>query len=324
MFQGVKNGWGLIEESLSALGKYPRLLVPLLLCWMIYAPILVLFKFFVPWDEYSFAGSALIVFSAILLLSIIFSWSAFVLLELIRQIESGERAVILLAIGKSIANTILALPIAVAWAVIWFLLSFLESLSRRGESDEDGEFNAENVARTVAGYESFSLTGAFFQALKKGVRMAAFLIYPAVAWEKMGVSRSIKKGLGIARTHKAEFATGFIVTELAAALVFIPPAILFYLSGKLDVQFPDWVWFSTMIYCAFAWSFSLFLEQIFVAELYLWHMIWEKEAEVARLEGRPKPRLADVKRPSIMDDVDDLLLATSPRKASRSLSKDAP
>ncbi|RFF29640.1 hypothetical protein [Wenzhouxiangella sediminis] len=293
------------------------MLLPLLMCWMVYAPLLIVLKFYIPWEQYDFAESSVIVFCAILVLSIIFSWSAFVLLELIRQIESGERPRIALAIAKSIKNTILALPIAVAWAVIWFLLSLLEALFSRASHDEGEELTAESAARTVAGYESFSLSGAFFQALKKGVRMAAFLIYPAVAWEGLGTSKSIKKGLGVAKTHKAEFATGFVLTELAALVVFLPPAVLFLLSGKFGISFPDWVWFSTMVYCAFAWSFSLFLEQMFVAELYLWHMIWEKESCLAKREGRPEPALGDVKRPSVRDDVDDLLLAGSSNSADK-------
>ena len=314
MFQGINNGSELIKESVKAIYKYPRMFIPLLICWIIYAPILVIFKFHIPWHSYGYPIQAVIVFSAILLLSIIFSWSSFVLLELIRQIEMGQKANLFLAIGKSLVNLLIALPIALAWAVIWFFLALLEAIfSRKSEDDETVDYNAENVAKTVAGFEEFSLSGAFFDALKKGVRMAAFLIYPAIAWEKMGTSNSIKKGLNIAKAHKTEFATGFVLTELAAGIVFLPPGILFYISSKFDVTFPEMVWFGTMIYCAFAWSFSLFLEQMFVAELYLWHLIWEKEVEKSVAQGLPEPKLEDVKRPCIVDNVSDLLLTNVPR-----------
>lgn len=63
-----------------------------------------------------------------------------------------------------------------------------------------------------------------------------------------------------------------------------------------------------MIYCAFVWSFALFLEQIFVAELYLWHLIWEREVKVAQERGEAEPALADVKHPCVLDDVPDLFL----------------
>jgi len=308
MYQGIKNGSELIKESFRAIGKYPRMLIPLLLCWLIYAPILVAFKFHIPWDIYTNGECALIVFFAILLLSLIFSWSAFMLLEFIRQIETNEQPSLISAFFKSIGNTIIALPIVIGWAVIWFILSVLEAIfSRRSEDDDDDgeEYNAENVAKTVAGFEEFSLSGAFFDAVKKGVRMLAFLIYPAIAWEKFSSLKSVKKGFVVAKSHKTEFVAGFLLTELAAILVFIPPAILFYISSKFDVSFPEMVWFITILYCAFAWSFTLFLEQMFAAELYLWHLIWEKEVEDAKLKGKPTPKLQDVKRPSVMDNVAD-------------------
>lgn len=74
MFQGIMNGAGLIKEAIRALGKYPRMLIPLLLCWLVYAPLLVVFKFHIPWDNFDIITLLLVVFAAILLLSVIFSW----------------------------------------------------------------------------------------------------------------------------------------------------------------------------------------------------------------------------------------------------------
>lgn len=319
MFQGIMNGAGLIREAIRALEKYPRMLIPLLLCWLVYAPLLVAFKFHIPWDNFDILSQSLIVFLAILLLSVIFSWSAFMLLELIRQIETDEKFSISKAIGVSCINLVVALPIVIGWAVIWFSLTLIETILRRRSGSSDKEYNAKNVAKTVAGFQEFSLSGAFVEAVKKGVRMAAFLIYPAIAWERLGTASSVKKGLGIARSHKSEFAAGFVLTELAATIVFLPPALLFIVSDKFDISFSDPVWFGVMVYCAFAWSFSLFLEQMFVAELYLWHLIWEKEVDEAKNEGRPEPKLEDVKRPSVMDSVADLYLTNVRKSANKRL-----
>ena len=308
MFQGIKNGTGLIKESIKTFGKYPSLIIPLLVCWAIYAPMIVHLKFFFPWDNYSTGQQLAVVFFVILIFSFILSISCLILLELIQQIETGENLNIFTATFSSIPNIVKSLPVTVAWAVIWFVISVIEMLLRRrsDDDDEDMDFNAENAAKTVAGFEEFSLSAAFFEALRKGVRMIAFLIYPAIAWEKNGFSKSVIKGLAVAKTHKTEFIAGFVLTDLAAALVFLPPAILFILSGKFDVEFPDGVWFITIIYCGFAWSFSMFLEQMFTAELYLWHLLWEKDCELAKNNGNELPKLEEVKRPSIMDSTPDL------------------
>lgn len=313
MFQGIKNGSGLIKESIGAFIKYPSLIVPLLVCWAIYAPIVVYLKFFFQWDNYELSGQLFILFTVILIFSLILSISCLMLLELVRQIETGSKLNIFSAASSTIPNTVKALPITIAWAAIWFVITVIEMLLRRrsDDDDEDAEFNAENVAKTVAGFEEFSLSAAFFEALRKGVRMIAFLIYPAIAWEKKDVSSSVKKGMAVAKTHKAEFATGFVLTDLAAAVVFLPPAIIFILSGKFDVEFPEWVWFATIIYCGFAWSFSMLLEQLFTAELYLWHLLWEKDCEIAQQNGDEPPKLENVKRPSIMDNIPDLANANA-------------
>jgi hypothetical protein len=313
MFQGIKTGSGLIKTSIGAFVKHPSLIAPLLACWAIYAPMVVYLKFFFQWDYYELSGQLFVLFIVIFIFSFILSVSCIMLLELVRQIETGSKPHILAAALSTIPNTVKALPITITWAAIWFVITVIEMLLRQrcDDEDENAEFNAENVAKTIAGFEDFSLSAAFFEGIRKGVRMIAFLIYPAIVWERKDVSSSVKKGLAVAKTHKAEFATGFVLTDLAAAVVFLPPAILFILSGKFDVEFPDWVWFTTTIYCGFAWSLSMLLEQLFTAELYLWHLMWEKDCEIAQENGEEPPKLESVKRPSIMDNIPDLANANA-------------
>jgi preprotein translocase subunit SecG len=317
MFAGIKNGTDLIKECVRAFGKYPRLMIPLLVCWAIYAPVVVHLKFFFPWDGYTTGQQLGVLFLVILLFSFLLSVSCLILLELIQQIETGKSPGILAATFSSISIIGKSLPVTIAWAAIWFVITVIEMLLRRRRNgdNEHIEFNAENVARTVAGFEEFSLSAAFFEALRKGVRMIAFLIYPAIAWENRGISSSMKRGLAVATTHQTEFVAGFVLTELAAVIVFLPPAILFLLSGKFHVEFPEWVWFITIVYCGFAWSFSMFLEQMFTAELYLWHLLWERDCSIAKSNGNEMPKLQDVKRPSIMDNIPDLSNAAEQEKS---------
>ncbi|GJL90403.1 MAG: hypothetical protein DHS20C04_00620 [Hyphococcus sp.] len=131
--------------------------------------------------------------------------------------------------------------------------------------------------------------------------MIAFLIFPAVAWEQS--SKPIKRGLQVARTHSTEFASGILLTEIASAVVFLPPALLFYVVDEAEITVSDGVWYWVIVYCAFAWSISIMLEQLFTAELYLWDMKWRKACDTAMLAGDPAPVLKDVPRPSILDDI---------------------
>lgn len=54
-------------------------------------------------------------------------------------------------------------------------------------------------------------------------------------------------------------------------------------------------------------SYSIYLEQMFTAQLYLWHIKWEKAVKKAREDGKEAPSLRDVPRPSVLDKVSDLL-----------------
>lgn len=294
--------------ALQAFVTYPSLLVPLLVCWAVYAPVVIYLKYSLDWTAYSLGGQFGFAFSAILLFSVVISFSCLTLLATVKQIETEGRPNIAVACGLALLNTVRALPIAVLWAVIWFTLAVLEAIFNRNR-DEDGtpDFSTEDVAKTLAGFDSWSLSGAFFDALQKGVRMLAFLIYPALLWESGSTTQSIKRGLAVARAHKVEFFTGFALTELFSAIVFLPPAILFILSGKFDVEFADWVWITTIIYIGFAWSLSILMEQLFTAELYVWHMNWEKASAEAQQTGSAPPKLRDVKRPSLTDGVPDMV-----------------
>lgn len=308
MFQGIKNGWDLIVGSIRVFNHHPKFLIPLLLTWIVYAPIVLYLKYWFNWDAYTTSQVFLIVFGVIFVFAFLLSFSCSMLLELIQQLESGQKMSVTKAFEYALShNTVRILPIVFVWTIVWFILLVIQALLSKGKKREKESFSAENAAKTLAGYRSFSLSRAFFEALQKGVRMVVFLILPAIAWENLSFWQSIKKGLAVFRSNLSAFVTGFVLTGLAATIIFLPPALLFYISDKLEVTFPDWVWVITIIYIAFGWSYSIYLEQMFTAELYLWSYKWEKEVVKAQQEGRPIPTLNQVPRPSVLDDVHELV-----------------
>ncbi len=139
--------------------------------------------------------------------------------------------------------------------------------------------------------------------------MVVFVTFPALAWEDgTGPVQAIKRGLDVARTHKAVFATGFVLTKIVATLVFVPPIALLLGTAELDWMIPTWAWVATIAYCALVWSFAMVLEQMFAAELYAWHLVWEDARAKAGTNGAPVPAvLQDIKRPSLVDGVPDLV-----------------
>jgi len=306
------RGWQLIVSTLKIFQKYPIFIVPIIIVWLIYAPIIIYLKYFFPWNNFGFGAILGIIFFMLFIFSFIILISCAIVLELIQQLETGKE----LCLGSAIQETMnkdLAkiFPIALIWAIIWFILTIIEALLSKKEEGKK-EFNAENAAKTLANYREFSLSRAFIEALAKGIRMIIFLILPAVAWEDLGFVDAIKKGLRVLRSHLAEFASGYALTYVAATIVFLPPAIMFELgTGRHGnpplIHFPDSVWVGVIVYIGFAWSFCMYLEQMFTANLYLWHLKWERKVDSAKKEGQPLPDFVDIEQPSLLDNIPDLV-----------------
>ena len=183
----------------------------------------------------------------------------------------------------------------------------IQAILSDSEEEKEEELSAKNAAKTLAGVGSFSLSESFFDALQKGTRMVVFLILPAIAWENLSFIAAIRKGIYVLKKNLNIFVGGFLLTLTATFIIYLPPGIIFYISGKFNVKFEDWVWVTTLIYCAFAWSFSMYLEQMFTAELYLWHLKWEKAVRKAKKYGQKIPKLNQIDAPSILDRAKDLL-----------------
>ena len=69
---------------------------------------------------------------------------------------------------------------------------------------------------------------------------------------------------------------------------------------------------SSDLYIGCAWSYSIYLEQMFMAELYLWHLKWERSGKAGSIEQIPPPQL--------LDNVHELLDPAARNRRSSSLA----
>ena len=306
MASSWSKGWGLLVHSLNVFKAYPSFLLPILTVWIIYAPTVLYLKYGYQWNQHSLEDDLGVIALFLFGLSFLILMSCAVVLEMIRQIEDGNPSLIR-AISKALGKDMIrVLPLSIVWATIWFLLTLIEAfLPKKKESNDDATLTAQNAAATIANYRDFSLSAAFFDALKKGVRMVMFLIMPAIAWENLSFLAATKKGLSVLRAHLGDFGSGYALTYAAAAIVFLPPWIIFQLGtgrhgNPPPIHFPDSVWVGTTIYVGLAWSFCIYLEQMFMAQLYLWHMKWESKVELAKEEHQPVPEFQSVGRPELL------------------------
>ena len=312
-FKTFANGLSIILNSISIFISLPILIVPLLLTWLIYAPTVIYLKYFYAWEQYSTPQNLLVLFGFIVLLSVTLCFSCSWLLEMLQDIEE-RKSLGLISTFKRVLfeNFVYILPIAIIWAFLWFILTVISAALSKKDKDDNRELTAQSAAETLAGYESFSFSRAFIDALEKGIRMIVFLIMPAIAWENLGSVAAIKKGLSVFRARLKQFTVGYALTYAATVLIFLPAGVMIQLGAKGKhgepplMHFSDHAWMGLIVYIGFAWSFSMYLEQMFTASLYMWHLKWEWLCKEAKKIGDPLPEFNDVRPPLILKTLPEL------------------
>ena len=308
-----KKGWRLVVHSLNVFKAYPSFLLPLLVVWVGYAAGVLYLRYDFDWKAYGLWADVGVTFAFLFALSFLILLAFAAVLEMIRQVEAGKPSLIK-ALGCVIGrDTPSILPLAIVWAIIWLLLTLLEAVLSKSDKGSNGDdaLTAQNAAETLANFNHFSFSEAFISALQKGVRMVMFLILPAIAWQHLGFIKGVKKGLLVFRAHLGLFGTGYALTYAAAAVVFLPALVVLELGtghhgGAPLIHFPGYVWVLTIIYMGFAWSLSPYLEQMFMAQMYLWHLKWEQAATAAQAKGEPVPTFNSISRPELLTKTPNL------------------
>lgn len=306
MYERWQKSCALLRHSFNALRAYPVMIAPVLAVWLVFAPAFLYLRFGFPWNQHGGLVNFGVCFLFLAGLSALLLLSCAVVLHLIGQLEDGQAS-----LGQAVRDTFARdarrlLPLALVWALIWLVLVlielFLSRKSRDGDS-EDEALDVQSAAQALAGTGDFSWSAAFIRALEKGVRMVMFLIVPAIAWDGMGMVDATRRGIDILQENAGGVARGYALTLVATFAAALPAAIIMLLGssrhGPPIIVFPGWVWAGLIVYLGLLWSLSIYLEQVFMAQIYLWHLTWERAVRKALDEGTPMPELADTPCPEI-------------------------
>lgn len=300
---GVKNGIELVVDSMRVFRRYPRLVVPLLVTWVGIAALSLWGRFSMP--SLDLRATLALGFGVVFAQAFLLAVSCSLLLEMVEQVERGGDPSLVTAASDTLEDNLLSmLPLILVWSVVWFLLSVVQALLE-DDSRDNSDYSAEDAARALAG-GSGSLLGAGIDALRKGVRMLVFLVLPAIAWEDRGFVGATRRGYSVFRDNIAAFATGFSLTYLIAGVIFLPVAAVFGATEQGLITLSATQWYLVIGYVGTGWTFSIYLEQMFAADLFLWHKEWEQAVAAAERSGAAGPPMADVPRPTLLDDVASL------------------
>lgn len=222
--------------------------------------------------------------------SIIFANS--IMLSMVYQIETGKKISFSNALGKAFSNIFKIITISLVWALIWLFILILEALTSKVIQDKV-EPSFSDAGRTLSGMNTpFSFARLGFNMMEKAIRMTIFMALPPIIWGKKGTISGFKKSFSVIKQHPAQFLTTYSLTVMAGILMALP-LIPVYILDDMGVVLSATVWIVVIIYVGIIWTLEIYLEQMSVGMLYLWHMKWEKKGSKGELSSVSKPDLFD-------------------------------
>jgi hypothetical protein len=285
----------MIGSSLRMFARYPSLLVALGLVWVglgaagyVALPYALDLLDSAMSDTTFWLTLAAIGFCVFAVAGVALSFGCLAVLERVRQVEMGEPRSLTRMFASALSNTVRALPIVLVWSLLLLVVNAIAVLL--SGDDDDRSFKEDAL--------DWSLRTAC-----DAMRVLLFCSLPALAWEVGGSPRvAVKRGMTVMRRHKLEFVVGLLLTELAGWIVSLPFAAAFAAYG-LDAAVPEAVWLGAGALSLLLWTFAMLVQQLYAAELYVWHLVWEDTSERSAAAGDGPLKPDAVARPSLLDGV---------------------
>lgn len=295
-FESVSEGWKLFTDSLRFLFKKPIFLIPIFFSWILVAGIILYLRYY--WNMPNDLGMKLLaIFLFIFLITLIICIANIVMLEFMQQIESGEKISFFKALKETVFLDLLkTIPVSLIWAIIWFIILIIRVLTskKKDRGSSRPEPSPRDAALTLSGANSgpFTWLNLGLNMFEKIIRMYIFLTLPAIAWENKGPFSAFKRSLEILKRHPMQFLTTYTLTGLASLFMAIPLIIIIEMD-KSGYVFSSLFWTVVIIYECIIWTVGIYMEQMSVGLLYLWHIKWVKYGSKGELSDVPKPDLLD-------------------------------
>jgi hypothetical protein len=294
IFNSISEGWRLFKDSFKVLFRKPIFLLPITISWIVFAGVVLYFRYYFTFPN-SLALGFLYFYLLLFLITYVISLMNLLMLELMQQIESGEKISLSKALKEFFSwNFFAVIPLALFWAFIWFIILIIQILTSKSKNKEREEPSIRDSARALGGAENgpFSWLKFGLRIFEKLLRMSVFLALPAIAWENKSSFSAFRKSIEIIKKHPIQFLTTYTLTGFTVILMALPLVPVFLLDD-FGFTFSTTFWLVVIIYECIIWSLSIYLEQMSIGLLYLWHLKWEKNGSKGDLSSVPKPDLLD-------------------------------
>lgn len=300
-FWKIKTSFAIIVETFKSIKKFPILLLPIFLTWIMIASLVVYLNYYMKFPNEDWQLN-LICFWIFWFISFSLTFTSWIMVEIVKQIETDWNIKFWEAFKSNLKNIWKLAGLAFIWSILWFLLVIVEIILSKAKknSSSNSITNYEWVAKTLWWeWSIFSWLWLGLNMLMDVLRMAVFLSVPAMLWKNKWVFSGIKEWAKIIWKHPVEFIWVYSSLIFIGILMVLPIIIIFSMSD-LGYQFSDMLWLWVIIYEWVIWTFSIYMEQMSTTLLFLWHMKWENQ-KIADWESL-KP-ISEIEKPSLIDNV---------------------
>jgi hypothetical protein len=292
MLDRLRDSWGMLRDSFSVFSRFPKLIVPFFIGQILF---LSFYATTIVWIRASLRPHAtpnpllcIGLFALFLVVGSLLEVAASaIVLELVQEHESGRPMSFSRGMKAMTRQLSTYFALGMIWAGIRFLIDFL--FGKRGKRGP----------------------GLLEEALQRALRMGVFCVLPAVAWEGLGVWPAIDKGKAVARKMLVDLSVGYVGSWAVGYLLWVLFGALPLLAYKyshpaaISTSSPTfYLWMAYVVGLLLIISaYTSYVEQVYCAMLYLWHLKWEFRVRDAKVEGQPLPEIEEIACPTLLDDV---------------------
>lgn len=269
-FSSLGLAFNIIKGSLRLLGKYPKLIVPLLPVFLM----VVLLEI-----GFLFISNTVILFIMIFVVAFELMFSFVITSDMIHQIHEGENP----SLGQAIASqrTLQLIPKVFSLSLIWYTLIVLLvaielAINTLLDSDGDGNGFVSSIFGTVA----------------DALRMMGFMLIPIMIFDKSGLRDAFRRLKDVLTDSPVTALGGLALTKAATILIFLAMQGI----SMLGIDLGPTGFLLMLVIAGAGWVFAIYLEQIFVTGLFLYTAFPESIVVGILLEqhiGRELPEIPD-------------------------------
>lgn len=137
--------------------------------------------------------------------------------------------------------------------------------------------------------------------LLQTLRLTFMSVMVAISRDRTGPIASTRTGVAFFFDHLGKFMTKVFVLFVSSIIMLLPAILILYIGEQLGITLFAVIFVAVLF--AMTWVFSALVENMYVAQIYLWANRWNQEREKALKNNQNVTKLEEKERPIMLKNV---------------------